>query len=255
MRSWGGGVALSESRAAVDTWSFVRGVSFAVVESGIEAAWNGEATAQDIIDVLAVSRSVWAIDTCSKAEVVGRHETCPFVCLLVLSKGIREDQATFGVTQSRPGMGVQFSAVIIRHETHFRKVARAGDLDIRHLVTPDADEVCGGNGTLRDQAGTIAFLQAVRNDDLLNVTDLVGTISDPSASLVRRSPQAEIVHRIDVDVLTQGCLVAAGPTVVVPDLTWLFRLFGQIGGIVRRRVLCTDERQNERCEQREHNGG
>jgi len=89
--------------------------------------------------------------------------------------------------------------------------------------------VGGGDGPLGDETGSIAVFQAVsvcqpcsiytftfphltwwrngglldlRNDNLLNITDLVGSISETPRSLIRRSPKTEIIDRVDVDVLT-----------------------------------------------------
>lgn len=123
----------------------------------------------------------------------------------------------------------------------------------------------GSNGALGDQSGSIALLQAVpyagqlyswnrrneedsRNDNLLDVSDLVGTVSDTPAALVRRTPETEIIDRVDVDILAEGCLVVASPTVVVADLTWLFRLLGEVGGDVRCGVLGSSEWQDEGSE-------
>jgi len=62
--------------------------------------------------------------------------------------------------------------------------------------------VGGGDGPLGDETGSIAVFQAVCNDNLLNVTDLVGSITDTPRSLIRWSPKTEIIDRVDVDVLT-----------------------------------------------------
>jgi len=62
--------------------------------------------------------------------------------------------------------------------------------------------VGGGDGSLGDETSSIAVLQAVCNDNLLNVTDLVGSITDTPRSLIRWSPKTEIIDRVNVDILT-----------------------------------------------------
>lgn len=58
----------------------------------------------DIINVFTVTRRVGSISTRPKAEVIGRHERGPLVCLLGRPrKGVGEDQSTLRISKTGPG--------------------------------------------------------------------------------------------------------------------------------------------------------
>lgn len=114
---------MTESRSSVHSGRFVGRLALAVVKARVETTRNGEATAQDIVNVLAVCSSIRSILACSKTEVVGRHEACPLVGLLVLAEGVREDESSLGVAQTGPRVRVKLSAIVIGYEAHLCQIA------------------------------------------------------------------------------------------------------------------------------------
>lgn len=122
MRGGGGRISLGEGGSGVYSWCFVCWLSFAVIESGVERSWDREATAQDVVDVLTVSRGIRSIHTSPNTEVVGRHEARPLVSLLIVSESIGEYQTTFGVSKTSPRVRIKFTTVIVRYQTHLCQV-------------------------------------------------------------------------------------------------------------------------------------
>lgn len=130
---------------------------------------------------------------------------------------VPEDQATNGVSIPIRAMGVELSAIVTLLDVDLGEVAHAGDL---HVVL-GGHPVHAGERALRHDAGAVALLHTPR--DLLALRLANGAVR------VRRCPQTEVVHVVEVDVLAGGGLRGGGTAVVDAGLA----LFGGVGeGVV-----------------------
>lgn len=186
--------------------------------------------------MLAESRSLRSILASAEAKLRIRHEICPLVHLLDLTReSTREDKATYGIAITIRTMWVQFSSGVSLRDIYFGEVANTSNLDVIWCL----HKVRTRDGTIRDKTCPISRLNTPRHFKALSVAD------SRICTRIRRREDTEVVDRVDVGVLTLRRLVGARPTLVRPGLS-LLRVVRSVGGEVRRRVrLCADADKEE----------
>lgn len=185
-----------------------------------------EAT-HDIVDVRAPLTVPRTRTAGTEAVLGGRHEVLPFGKLLpVASVSAGEDLATDGVTRASSTVRVELTALVASLDVNLGEITSTGDLDERGSL----EEVSAMDGAIRDQTGAVTGLHTVGDHDCFQVTNSVGAIG------LGRTPETEVLDRVDKDVLTLGLGVGGAVTllaVIVAGLTALGVGFGgHVSGVV-----------------------
>jgi hypothetical protein len=165
-------------------------------------------TPEEIITVLAV---VWLSNgrvAELHAELATTNKVVPLNGLLVsLVVAGREagwvDETTKRVASKVSTVRIELSSSVCVVETNTGLLDTTGNLDVR----AGTHELDTGKGALLDTAGAVAVLGAVRDDSGLNVTDDI--------ALLGRTPEAEIVKRVDNEGLALRLVTLGGGVATV----------------------------------------
>lgn len=124
--------------------------------------------------------------------------------LAIVAERRREHQASTRVPEAIGAVWVEFATVITLGDTERGQVSDAGDLHEFGRLDP----MSAGDGALREQSSAIPGFQAVGNGRGFNVADQGFRVG--CRGRAGRSKEAKVVEVIQVRVLTQRGLVAAG---------------------------------------------
>lgn len=215
MRRRRAGVALVERRRAVHAHGLARVALTALKRPGIVVRGHVPRAAHLVVDVLAERGRVGPVLARAEAELRVRHVVRPLVHLHILARErVREHEPADRVAVPVCAVWIELAASVARRDVDLRQVADAGDLD----VVGSLHEMRALDRVRWDGTCAIAVLETPRDFNTLGVAD------SRICTWLRRSIEAKVIDRVDVDVLAHGVLVIAGTTLVGPGLT----LFGLV---------------------------
>lgn len=188
MRSGSATVTLREGGGAVDARVATDVVSRTRVEARTVVPGLVPGASHHIVNVLAPLVVVGCRLADSDAELGGRDERGPLLDVDI-GESRRKDESTNWVPLTRRAVRVELSSFITSSDVDLGEVSVARDL----IVGRRLDKVSVGDGARRHNPRAVSVGRAVGNLDGLGSSDL---------ACGGRSPEAEVVNGVDIDVLT-----------------------------------------------------
>ena len=165
---WGRLLALVPCRAAVHTGPLAFGTVALLKLARVVVGRLVPVAAHNVVNVRAPLCVVRARDAGTEAELVGRDKVLPLAKTLEAASELAgENEGTTGVAVAGSTVGVELSTLVASLDVDLGQVTGTSDLKVRRSL----EEVGTLDGTVGDEPGTVAALQAPRDDSLLLVTN------------------------------------------------------------------------------------